>query len=408
MKKLHYAWAVCLGCALFMFVSAGLTANAFSVVQPYILAQNGFTNTQTSMIMTVRSLAYLGCMFLMPWYYRLFGYRRGAALSVLLAAAAFALFALADRLYLYYLAGLIAGLCGGFGSIVAATILITRWFHEKHGLALGVCAASTGLATVIFSPILTELIERFSLAVCFWALAGLCLLLAAAVWLLLRDSPESCGKTSYGVRQDRPVKPVQRRVPELHRAHWALLLVAACLMGGITTPGFTHVMILFTTSGVPTQTASLCISIFGVALMLGKCAYGESCDLIGSRRTNWLFGGVLCAGLLLCALSDLHVPAFPFAASILFGLGIPIGTVGLSVWAEDFTNAAHFDWALRLLQIGSGIGALLFSFMPGMIADTTGSYAPAYFIFLGFMVFILLVVQGTYYKILRETARQEA
>lgn len=408
MKKLHYAWAVCLGCALFMFVSAGLTGNAFSVVQPYILAQNGFTNTQTSMIMTVRSLAYLACMFLMPWYYRLFGYRRGGALSVLLAAAAFALFALADKLYLYYLAGLIAGLCAGFGSIVPATILITRWFYEKHGLALGICTASTGLATVIFSPILTRLIERYSLAVCFWVLAGFCLLLTFAVWLLLRDSPESCGKTPYGVRQDSPGKPIRRSVPELHRARWAILLIAACLMGSISTPAFTHVMILFTTSGVPTQTASLCISIFGIALMLGKCIYGESCDLLGSRRTNWLFGGMLCAGLLLCALSDLHISFFPFAAAILFGLGIPIGTVGVSVWAEDFTNEAHFDWALRLLQTGSSAGSLLFSFMPGMIADLTGSYAPAYFIFLGFMVFILLVVQSTYYKIARASAREGA
>lgn len=402
MKKIHYAWAVCLGCALFMFVAAGLTGNAFSVVQPYILAQNGFTNTQTSMIMTVRSLGYLGCMFLMPWYYRAFGYRGGAALSVVFAAAAFFLFALADRLYLYYLAGLIAGLCAGFGSMIPTTILIARWFHEKHGLALGLCSASTGLATVIFSPLMAQLIERYSLTVCFLSLACFCLLLALAVWLLLRDSPAACGKMPYGERQDQPVRTIRRRVPELHRARWSFLLISACLLGGITTPGFTHVMILLTTSGVPTQTASVCISILGFALMIGKCIYGESCDLLGTRRTNWLFGSILCAGLLMCALSDLHIPFLPFAAAICFGLGVPFGTVGPSVWAEDFTNEAHFDWALRLLQIGSSAGALLFSFMPGMIADLTGSYAPAYVVYLAFMVFSLLVVQSTYYKIARE------
>ena len=52
MRKPHYAWAICAGCTLLLLVSGGLAVNAFSVAQPYILAQNGFTNTETSMITT--------------------------------------------------------------------------------------------------------------------------------------------------------------------------------------------------------------------------------------------------------------------------------------------------------------------------------------------------------------------
>lgn len=89
----------------------------------------------------------------------------------------------------------------------------------------------------------------------------------------------------------------------------------------------------------------------------------------------------------------------PYAASILYGFGVPMSTVGLSVWAEDFTDTARFDWALRLFQMGYGAGALVFSFMPGMIADRCGSYAPAYIVFLAFGVFSLATVQNTYRKI---------
>ena len=42
-----------------LFVTCGLAFNVFSAAQPYILTQNGFTNTQTSLITTVRSAAYL-------------------------------------------------------------------------------------------------------------------------------------------------------------------------------------------------------------------------------------------------------------------------------------------------------------------------------------------------------------
>ena len=148
MRKPHYAWAICAGCTLLLLVSGGLAVNAFSVAQPYILAQNGFTNTQTSMITTVRAAAYLGCMALMPRFYGRLGYRWGTAAAALFGVLAFVLFGAAKQLWTYYLAGLVAGLSYGFGSMVPVSILITRWFREKHGLALGICAAGTGLAAV--------------------------------------------------------------------------------------------------------------------------------------------------------------------------------------------------------------------------------------------------------------------
>ena len=85
MKRLHRAWAICLGCTLMLFVCGGLSVNAFSVTQPYVLAYGGFTNTQTSMINTIRALSYLGCMFAAPLFFRTLGYRLGTAVAVALA-----------------------------------------------------------------------------------------------------------------------------------------------------------------------------------------------------------------------------------------------------------------------------------------------------------------------------------
>lgn len=46
-----------------LLASGGLCINAFSGTQPYILAQNGFTNTETSMITTACSVTFLLCLF---------------------------------------------------------------------------------------------------------------------------------------------------------------------------------------------------------------------------------------------------------------------------------------------------------------------------------------------------------
>ena len=100
MKRFHRAWAVCLGCMLMLLVSGGLCINVFSVTQPYILAQNGFTNTQTSMITTVRSVAYLLFLSIAPAFFRKTGYRWGLTLAVILAAVSFVLFANVLRFWL--------------------------------------------------------------------------------------------------------------------------------------------------------------------------------------------------------------------------------------------------------------------------------------------------------------------
>ena len=142
-----------------LFVTCGLAFNVFSAAQPYILTQNGFTNTQTSLITTVRSAAYLLGTFAIGRYYRRLGYRAGCALAAVLACVSFLLFAAAKSLAAYYFAGAVAGVSYALGSMVPASILMCRWFRAHSGLAIGICSAGTGLATVVFSPLFTAIAE---------------------------------------------------------------------------------------------------------------------------------------------------------------------------------------------------------------------------------------------------------
>ena len=276
MKNIHRAWAVCLGCTLALLVCGGLCINAFSV-------------TQTSMITTACSVTFLLCMFVVNTYYDKLGYRAGLTLAVLLGVGSFVLFAEARTLPGYYLAGVSYGL----GAMLPASILMLRWFSSRRGTAIGICAAGTGISAVVFSSILSALIERFSLRVCFYFEALMSLLAAGLVFLLIRESPEACGLAPYGTREEASSSEKQKLSIHPSRLRWAMLYLGVILIGSIASPGFAHMMILFTSSG---------------------------------------FSGAQAA----------------------------------------------------------------FSFMPGAIADLTGSYAPAYIVFTLFAIFTLAVVQSTY------------
>lgn len=276
MKNIHRAWAVCLGCTLALLVCGGLCINAFSV-------------TQTSMITTACSVTFLLCMFVVNTYYDKLGYRAGLTLAVLLGVGSFVLFAEARTIPGYYLAGVSYGL----GAMLPASILMLRWFLSRRGTAIGICAAGTGISAVVFSPILSALIERFSLRVCFYFEVLMSLLAAGLVFLLIRESPEACGLAPYGTREEASSSEKQKLSIHPSRLRWAMLYLGVILIGSIASPGFAHMMILFTSSG---------------------------------------FSGAQAA----------------------------------------------------------------FSFMPGAIADLTGSYAPAYIVFTLFAIFTLAVVQSTY------------
>ncbi len=100
------------------------------------------------------------------------------------------------------LGDMLAGVSHGLGAMLPASILMLRWFSSRRGTAIGICAAGTGISAVVFSSILSALIERFSLRVCFYFEAFVSLLAAIAVFLLIRETPEACGLAPYGTSEE--------------------------------------------------------------------------------------------------------------------------------------------------------------------------------------------------------------
>ena len=396
MKKLHPCWAVCIGCALAMFISCGLLVNAYTAVQPYILQENGFTNTQTSAIVTIRSVVNVTAIFLLPLFFRKTGYRLGLTLCTLLGAAANVIFAFAKTLFTYYIAAAVAGLSYGLGCMIPITLLLSRWFHEKRGLALGICSGGTGLATVALSPVLTRLIEIYGLRTCFLFEAAFCAVFAVFVFLLVREDPESCGILPYGETSVQAHRQVTGTAVSLGALHRALLFLGTLFLGCCTTVGFTHMAILFTTAGFDAMRAGTAVSVFGLMLMLGKFVLGDACDRLGGYRANFVFSGIMAAGILLCMTAGLRSSFLMFAAAAIYGFGCPVSTVGISIWAGDFSTPKTYQKNLQLLQLGYAMGALVFGTMPGMLADRFGSYVPAYLVILIFCILFVLIIQGTY------------
>ncbi len=395
-KNLRRAMLSCAGCTLMLLVTCGLACNVFSAAQPYILAGNGFTNTQTSLITTIRSAAYLLGTLAVGRYYRRIGYRAGCALSAVLVSVSFLLFAAAKSLAAYYFAGGYrrCRLClrlDGPGVDFDAP-LVPLALRAGHRRVRGGNGAGNGR----FSPLFTSIAEKSGVDHAFLWTAVFCLAAAAAVFCLVRDDPHALGLEPFGKEAQESAQTQALHALHPTRLRWAMVQLAVLLVSGIGATGFTHLMTLYMAEGMDAMRAAAAFSLCGLALMAGKFACGALCDRLGSYRSNYLLFGCFILGYVLCTLAPLRSAVLMMASAVFLGFGSSLNTVGISIWAADLSTQERYESVLRQFQAAYGLGGLVMSFLPGAIADLTGSYAPAYALFAALLAFSLFTLQSTY------------
>ena len=394
------AWLACLGCSAALFVVMGLGVNAFTVYQPYLLELQHFTNAQGSWITTVRSLFGMLSMATADTLCRRLGLRRVIAAGLGCFVLSYGLFGAAQSFPACCFAAVFSGLAYGYGGMVPLTLVISRWFRDKRGFALGLMAASSGISTIVAPPLLTRAIEGAGLRLSFWGEGLFSLILALLAVLLIRDSPEELGLQPYSTGES-PVqgKMIPVRQKDFTPVLWWAAVAAAFFTGGPCGPGFSHLTVLYTAEGYDSGTVALMISCFGVVLMLSKVLYGSISDALGSRTANFFTFGTGIAGFALCCLAPLGSMPLNWVGLVCTALGMPLSSVSLSVWAGELSGGGDYDRLVKWLSTSYMVGALVTGPVPGILADRFGSYVPAYALFGGCLVCSMILIQGVYVKL---------
>ena len=400
MKRLHYAWSVCLGCALSVFAIIGLGVNIFAIYQPYIIQFNGFTNAHGSLITTTRSLFVVLSMMVVNQLSARFGLRQVMTFGMGLLTLSCLCFGLATNFPAYCMAAALSGLAYGFGGMIPLSLVIGHWFRDRRGFALGLSSAATGVSTIFAAPLVTALIEGSGLRTAFLAEGAFVFAVTILVWLLVRSSPEDMGMEPYHMGGSSAPVPAPRSAPTgMTRTLSAALLFAAFLTGAPGGPGFSHMTVLFTSCGYDSATVALLISYMGLVICLGKILCGQIYDAVGGRLGNYYTFGVFFLGFVLCCTAPLGNVFLPFLAMTFFSLGVPIANVSFAVWAEDLYGARGYESAVRSFTLAFALGMLLFGPLPGILADFFGSYVPAYACFAGTLVVSMVIVRYAYNKL---------
>lgn len=396
MKKIHYAWIMSIVCALVLICTNGLTISIMGTYLPFIQEQ-GYSGTATSTLVTLRSLAAMMTMFLAPRIYQKISLRCGITCCCGCISLVLFLMAGVKSYFAYAVCVATLGALYGLGAMIPLTLLLSNWFESHRATALSICTLGTGLSSMVMPPVVTAAAQKVSLAAALEILSAISFVVMLIAVSAIRNKPEDIGATPYHT-EDYPSKK-RVRIP---RAHYQLnriqnlaMIIAVVLLGAVAMASCAHYAVWFTTSGYTKDQAALAIALMGFGNIAGKAAYGPLIERVGSKKAALISLSILAVGCVFCVLAPLS-EFFMYGSCLIMGLGFPPATVGISIWADDFSTSKSYANVLRNYQMAYVAGGALYSFIPGLIYDFTESYMGAYVSFVVFVVFIALIVVHTY------------
>lgn len=397
LKKIHYSWFICVGCTLLFFCTGGLGLTGFSAYFPFMTTLNELRQTQISVIIFIRSLFGVFGMLFVNAFLRKFEIRRVVTAAMAVSVLSFLTYGFTGNFIGYCTAAALAGIAYGFGSMIPVSILISRWFNEHQGLAIGICMAATGVSAFIASPIITWMVENLSLKMSFIIEAVFVAVVMVIVWTLLRSMPSCLDLEPLGADEGgKTTKYAERTAPK--GLYWAMV-IGFLILGAAANNLHSNLSVLYQSVGFDSSRISGVISMFGISLAIGKCACGQLSDKIGVFKACMLLFIMSIAGCGMFCLARNGSMTMATIAVLLVGAGMSVASVATSTYAVDIATEEDYPGVVSRFQTMQTVGGLVFAIMPGVLADMTGDYILAYEIMFAFVLISAVVIQGAYLKI---------
>ncbi len=395
-NSFHYGWVITIACGLMLFSSIGIAFNTFSIFIDPLADKIDLNRTQSSSLISMITLAGLIAIFISSSLYSKYSVRRIALFAGLLISVGYFILMCAGNYLLLLVGTFIIGAGYGSFAMIPVSILISRWFDKKNGMALGFATAATGISTFILSPIATLIMEGTNLEIALLSQSIFSMIIAICVFLIVKNFPSDKGMKPYGFNEKSVSTAIVQEKPNYFSKRFIAISASCLLLGFTIAPTFGHIAPLLLSLGYDPIFTSIIISVYGAAGIPGNIVAGILIDKIGIIKSNFIIGGIWAMAILMVFLIDGGIFT-PILFAIFVGFGAPIGTICVSIWTSDLFQPQYYTRSLSFFQAMLVLGATVGGIIPGVIFDSIGSYVPTYYIYIVFVIIGLTLVQLSYY-----------
>jgi MFS family permease len=302
-----------------------------------------------------------------------------------------------SELWQFYLCfGVVFALGVSLAGSVPAVIVLSRWFSNRRGMAIGLASAGQGLGMAIIIPLSQYLIAGLGWRSAYSIMAGVALLgIVPQSALLLVGHPKELGlkpdgasvtSGPFGAGESAESPAIDREQPSRARSVATVIrmssfwLLTACF---VMTPLsdqmlFVHDVAYLVDGGYDKMLAAAVAGVTGLVSIPGRILWGMTGDRVGREIAYTIGIGIMVLAILLLVLAGFFPSSWlVLLFAITFGIGFASAAVIPSA-AADLFEARDFGVVYGLLNVSIGVGAALGAWSGGYIFDATGSYLLAF------------------------------
>jgi MFS family permease len=383
--NLFYGWYIVFASAVIMGYNSFLYIYGFTSFINPIIATFGWTYSQITLAMTVRSVT---TGLLNPFIGALadrWPIRRLLIIGGIIMGLGYFLLSRISGPAMFYLGYIIIGLGGALAIQLIPQTTIARWFRKNLGKANGMTGFSVALGGVAV-PLLVMVIDSYGWQDTFLFAAIGTWILVIPLSFLFRNRPEDYGLYPDGVPPDEQDKlqslsletsgmSVSKALKT--RSFW-LIGFGLLVQGGGSITILTHLMPYLIDAGIEKQQASMVVMTVAIVGLVARLPIGWLMDIINRRNLIGLSIGLSSISFLLLWMIDADSPLI-----LILAFAIPFGIGNGSLWVRsalirDYFGTRNFGTIYGILTVFLTIGSGLLPPITGWVFDEYGQYWPAF------------------------------
>lgn len=382
-----YGWWIVLGSIILLAVMGPASVAVANLYQPFVTEALGVSNSQFALS---NSLVLGMTIFFSPLVSRLLANR--FKLTFIIGVIIYTIgqfgYAISPNIWVFYFFAILNGLGNLMTTMLPVSFLMTNWFIKSRATATSLSMTGLGFGGVIFSYLITWLIENVGYKGAYMTYALIILVVGLIIGLFVfKVQPSDIGLKPYGadekVDEDsdemvkEEVKGISAPISEIATKPFFIFLLLGAVMIGLVNNGGLGQFPPYLTGLHGAAKSATVVAIYSGVGILGKLVLGVVTDKLGIN-VSLIYTGILCvlAYILMTFAGNYWMAIF---AAISFGMGNAAGTVTpplitSAIFDED-TYSAAFGYVNSAIYVGMTFGSLFAS----IIADVA-SYQLAWII----------------------------
>jgi len=317
--------------------------------------------------------------------------------GMFLLSATFYFYAQSDSLADMYVIHIFQGMVLSMSGMVINVVLISKWFNDNRGLAIGVLLAGTSVGNGIFPQINTYLLTISDgdwRQVMIW-LALIPLAYIPVLFAFIKEKPEDVAvKQDNQTSNDFKTSSIEGGFTlqqTLRSANfWFLSIMAFCTFYSILAM-IGHVFLMLDGEGYSPQISATGVSIIFIGGFIGKVISGKLAEMIGRKIV--LVGGVammLLGSLLIVSSIFYKNPLLIWIGLTLYGTGWGGLYTLIQLLVADLFGLIAIGKIMGVINIIDTIGGGLGPIITAVIYDSTQNYLLPFLVISALLVIALI------------------